>query len=704
MRAIDESVPPAIRAGDPTHARRARILVGFAAILVVLGLETSFFFHYALGGDASVRVDWAMLVALSTTYLSMSALRRTGSVALAANVLLTGAFLVIVAAISVSGGIASPLLHWLALVPILAVLLCGRRSALAWLGVFGLVFACLIGADVLELDVGSPLAMQHLEAWARWIQKITDVGSWIVMSLLVMFLYERMREEQTAVVAAKNRELENEIEQRTLAEQRTRYLAYFDELTALPNRSSFKQNLQHAMFLADREDRQLAVMLLDLDGFKAVNDTHGHGLGDELLVEAARRLRACVRLSDQVARTRQDAVSRLGGDEFTILLDGLNERRQAALVAARVLEAVREPILIGDQEIYISGSIGIALYPGPADSLDELLRCADMAMYRAKESGKNSFCFFEESMNQEIVQRTTLAMELRHALENDEFTLHYQPIVTAADGSIVGVEALLRWAHPDRGMLRPGDFIEVAEECGLIVPIGDWVVERACRQLADWAVSGFGIGRLGINVSAVQLRGTGLLDALSRALDRNALSSAQIDLEITENAMMLDESEAIRCLSALKDLGVHISLDDFGTGYSSLSYVKRFPVDALKIDRSFTADLEIDSGTRGIAGAIVAMGRHLDLGVVGEGVEKHSQAEIRASGILLQPPVGARAARRAGDGAAGTARLCRGGGCRGPATEGERLNGAPKDGQRSCARRSASAPRAEAWSPHPIRT
>ena len=249
-------------------------------------------------------------------------------------------------------------------------------------------------------------------------------------------------------------------------------------------------------------------------------------------------------------------------------------------------------------------------------------------MYRAKESGKNSFCFFEESMNQEIVQRTTLAMELRHALENDEFTLHYQPIVTAADGSIVGVEALLRWAHPDRGMLRPGDFIEVAEECGLIVPIGDWVVERACRQLADWAVSGFGIGRLGINVSAVQLRGTGLLDALSRALDRNALSSAQIDLEITENAMMLDESEAIRCLSALKDLGVHISLDDFGTGYSSLSYVKRFPVDALKIDRSFTADLEIDSGTRGIAGAIVAMGRHLDLGVVGEGVEKHSQAEI----------------------------------------------------------------------------
>jgi diguanylate cyclase (GGDEF)-like protein len=441
----------------------------------------------------------------------------------------------------------------------------------------------------------------------------------------VTLLYEHIRLKQTAVVASKNRELEQEIQQRALAEERTHRLAYYDELTGLPNRSAFQRNLERSIAIAERNGSALAVMLLDLDGFKSVNDTHGHAFGDELLIEVARRLVTCTRHTDRVLRGG-DVVSRLGGDEFTILIQPLGERREAAKVATRVLELLREPMLIGGQKIYLSASIGIALHPGPAESIDALLRSADMAMYHAKASGRNSFRFFEGSMNEEVQRRTRLANELRRAIEQREFALYYQPIVAAADGAITGAEALLRWRHPELGVLPPGHFIEVAEETGLIVPIGAWVLDEGCRQLAEWSARGLELGRVSINVSAVQLRGRIVTEQVSDALRRHAIDPARLDLEITENAILVDEVEADACLGMLKAFGVRLSLDDFGTGYSSLSYVRRFSVDALKIDRSFTGNPDVDREACGIAAAIVSMGRHLGLSTVGEGVETRAEA------------------------------------------------------------------------------
>ncbi|MCG8592263.1 MAG: EAL domain-containing protein [Proteobacteria bacterium] len=633
---IDSAIAPEIRCRQDDLLRRYRIVSGFAWVLVLVGLETSVFFHWALSSDATQRIDLALVAALGTTYVSIVGLRRGWPVLHVSNLLLLGAFLVTAASFSVVGGIRAPLLHWCGLIPMLAVLMGGRRSALWWVGANGLLFGGRIWMDVQGIYAGRVLD-EHLTGSTLWAQRFMDVGSWTIMLLSVMFVYESLREAQAEQLSAQNEQLAREARERERAEQRTWHLAYYDELTKLPNRSMFKQNLEQAMERADREGRTLAIMFLDLDGFKEVNDAHGHDFGDELLQQVAERLTHCVRRSDQVARTareelndlqgagsdaeRETAVSRLGGDEFTILLDALRDPSEAALVARRVLHALSNPIILNEQEIFISASIGVALYPGPAETLDQLLRCADLAMYHAKAVGKNNFQYYESSLNEELLRRAALVRELRRAIPDGQFVLHYQPLVESVTQSIVGVEALIRWRHPERGLLAPFEFIEVAEASGLIAPMGEWIVEEVCHQIHEWRRAGYPRVRVAMNVSAAQLRGDSLPAALSRQLSSYGVDAKCIELEITENAILVDEQEALRCLKRLKRLGVSIVLDDFGTGFSSLSYLMRFPVDSLKVDRSFVAGVTHDRDAQAITAAIIAMAHQLGLKVVGEGVE-----------------------------------------------------------------------------------
>jgi len=318
-------------------------------------------------------------------------------------------------------------------------------------------------------------------------------------------------------------------------------------------------------------------------------------------------------------------VSRRGGDEFTVLLIGLRDHVEAAAVARRIIERIEQPIRIDDHEVYISASIGIALYPGAATDKDELLRNADLAMYYAKDHGKHTFQFFEASMNEDISRRTIVANELRRAIDGDELLLQFQPIVEASSGRIAGLETLVRWLHPQRGVLGPNEFIYIAEESGLIHDLGRWVLRETCQVYREWRRRGIAPDRIAVNVSAAQLRRSELVESVRRAVRTTGMDPRHLEIEITESAMMVNEDEASECLEALQAMGVQIALDDFGTGYSSLSYVKRFPVSSLKIDRSFVSGIENDPEAQAISTAIIAMGHQLGLKIVAEGVETEAQ-------------------------------------------------------------------------------
>ena len=448
---------------------------------------------------------------------------------------------------------------------------------------------------------------------------------------LVALLYEERRQQSTAELGARNDALEREVVQRRRAEQQSRFLADHDPLTKLPNRDLFKRTLLEAMEQARIDGRQVAVLFLDLDGFKQVNDSLGHALGDLLLQHLARRLANCVRAADSVSRGRgglvasKGVVSRLGGDEFTILLSNIRSHEEAAVVARRIHSALRRPVHLEGHETSISASIGIAIYPNDVADIDELLRNADLAMYHAKERGKNNYQFFDEALNDAAQRRAAMAGDLRRAVERDELTLDYQPILDATTREFVAMEALVRWNHPERGLLAPAEFIEVAEETGVVVDLGRWVLRQACWQWQAWRAAGITTPRLCINVSGAQLKERDLADFVGQILADCRMPAKSLELEITENAMMEDEEEASRALDALSAQGVRIALDDFGTGYSSLSYVKRFPVDAIKIDRSFVGEVIDDPEARAITSAIVALAHELDLTVVAEGVETEAQ-------------------------------------------------------------------------------
>jgi diguanylate cyclase (GGDEF)-like protein/PAS domain S-box-containing protein len=399
---------------------------------------------------------------------------------------------------------------------------------------------------------------------------------------------------------------------------RMSYLAQHDGLTDLPNRIMFGDRLAQAMILAKRRHERLALLFLDLDHFKHVNDSLGHAIGDRLLQSVAGRLLTCVRSSD--------TVSRQGGDEFVILLSQVMHAQDAGIAADKILLALGEPHHITGHDIHITASIGIVTYPDDATDAESLLKNSDFAMYQAKDSGRNNYQFFKADLNVAALERQATERGLRHAIERDELVLHYQPQMNMATGAITGVEALVRWRHPQRGLLQPGEFISVAEEFGLIVPIGRWVLREGCRQAKTWQDSGLPPMRIAINVSAVELRAKNFADGVRTILDETGLEPRYLELELTETFLMQDPSSTSVVLEELKDMGVQLALDDFGTGYSSLSYMRRFPIDTLKIDQSFVRNLTTNSDDASVVSAVINMGSSLHMLVVAEGIETSEQA------------------------------------------------------------------------------
>lgn len=417
----------------------------------------------------------------------------------------------------------------------------------------------------------------------------------------------------------------DDITERKNAERQIQKLAYSDLLTGLPNRTLFLDRLDQALARAARDSGRLALLFLDLDEFKVVNDTMGHASGDELLLNVAQRLQGCIRSSDTLAR--------LGGDEFVLLISYASQELNVAHVANNLLEALAPSHSLNGRDIYTSASIGIAVYPEDGRDSETLLRCADMAMYAAKESGRNCYHFFSIEMNRKIHERMQLETDLRHALERNEFFLEFQPILAAGDGAIVAAEALVRWHHPHHGRTMPGTFIATAEDSGLIVPMGEWVLRRACTSLKAWQDAKLSPVRLAVNVSGRQFSQRNFVETVERILAETGVDATQLELELTETCLMENVEATVRTLSDLSNLGLNIVIDDFGSGYSSLGYLKRFPIKRLKIDRSFVADACQSSGQSAIVEAIIAMAAKLGLLVVAEGVETAEQADfVRSRG------------------------------------------------------------------------
>jgi PAS domain S-box-containing protein len=433
-----------------------------------------------------------------------------------------------------------------------------------------------------------------------------------------------------------------DVSERRKAEEKVRYLAYFDGLTGLPNRVFMRELLDHALANARRYRHFVAILFLDIDHFKRINDTLGHDAGDALLREVAKRLQSSIRAADQVSRLLEEinipaggaqAVSRLGGDEFVIILTEIASVTAAAQAAARIAESLTVPVNLVYDDVTVSASIGISVFPSDGKDAETLLKHADVAMYHAKQNGRNNHQFFTRELNERAARRFSLETKLRKALLRNEFLLHYQPKIAFHDNRVVGMEALLRWQQPEAGLIEPEEFIPVAEELGLIVPIGEWVFHEAARQTASWHAAGLPPLRVSVNLSVAQFKHRRLVQTIGGTLDANRLDPAFFEIELTESMLIEDTDASVAMLRRLKDLGLALSIDDFGTGYSSLGYLKRFPLDALKIDRSFVHDIDTDPNDNAIVKATIALAHSLELRVVAEGAERQIQVDIlRAHG------------------------------------------------------------------------
>ena len=436
-----------------------------------------------------------------------------------------------------------------------------------------------------------------------------------------------------------------DVTDRKRAEEHIEYLAYHDELTGIPNRAHFQRAFEHAIATSQRQGLKTALMLVDLDRFKNINDIIGHEAGDQLLKQVAARLRTCLRDGDVLAR--------LGGDEFVILMQDASGLAAVSAVANKILEATSRPLVIDEQEFQITASIGISMSPRDGTELKTLLRNSDVAMYRAKESGKNGFQYFSPTMDALGRERLSIESALGRALERCEFRLHFQPKMQVSSRNVAGMEALVRWQNPEKGLIQPAEFIAIAEETGMIVSIGDWVLTEACRQGQALRVAGHDNLRVAVNLSVRQLYDEGLARRVSEALAQTGFPPENLELEITESMVMRDAEGAIQVLQALRDTGVRIAIDDFGTGYSSLAYLKRFPIDCLKIDRSFIRDLPEDRDDASITRSIIAMAHNMKLEVVAEGVETVPQLDFlhahgcdEIQGFLFSKPLGIDAFER----------------------------------------------------------
>ena len=433
-------------------------------------------------------------------------------------------------------------------------------------------------------------------------------------------------------------------------------LAYFDGLTGLANRVGLSERLTAALLSARERNEKVAVLYVDLDRFKRVNDTLGHDAGDRLLRSVGNRMKAC--LQDRHASVTRadptmapdDAVARLGGDEFAILLPGIASAQDAGAMADRILDALCEPIRIGEHRVYATASIGVAVYPFDGEEPHTLLKNADTAMYHAKQKGKNCFQFYSGAMNVTAAARLELESELHRALELGQLCLHFQPQTQMASGNLTGAEALLRWQHPKRGLMLPGDFIQIAEESGLILDIGEWVIRAACAQLRAWQQKGLPIARISVNVAARQFEQPSFLAMVQKSVQDFGIERGMLDLEITETSLMTNEAETLERLGGLRSIGVRLSIDDFGTGFSSLSYLKRFAVECLKIDKSFVQDVPENAHNAAIVKAIMALAVSLNLDVIAEGVETRRQWQFlldngvgEMQGYLVSRPLAADA-------------------------------------------------------------
>jgi diguanylate cyclase (GGDEF)-like protein len=423
-----------------------------------------------------------------------------------------------------------------------------------------------------------------------------------------------------------------------VSEEQYRHLAQYDSLTGLPNRALLYDRLEHGIAQARRHRNVLAVLFIDLDRFKYVNDTFGHSAGDDLLKQVAQRFSECVR--------SEDTVGRLSGDEFAIVLSRLVAPQDAALVARKAVDSLNRPFQLQGVDLFVTASVGITVFPTDGNDRDTLIRNADVAMYRAKERGRNNYQFYTPEMNNRTREMLDMQNALRGALDRNELVLHYQPKIDIVTGQVSGIEALLRWAHPKRGLIPPAEFMPMLEETGLIVRAGDWVVSTVCRQLSEWRRAGVKAVPVAINLSARQFLAPDLGPAIRGALEEHALDPELLEIEITESSIMADTEEAIRTLEYLQLLGVKTAIDDFGTGYSSLGYLKRFPLRALKIDRTFVRDITTDADDATITQAVISMAHSLNLKVIAEGVESSAQLAFlmrygcdEVQGYLFSRPV-----------------------------------------------------------------
>ncbi len=446
------------------------------------------------------------------------------------------------------------------------------------------------------------------------------------------------------------KELRDQAGQAQDAKKQAMRLAYYDSLTGLPNRQHFLDKLQKSIDAAIESGTKVSVVYMDLDGFKKINDSYGHDVGDELLIAVAERLGLSIREEDHRSRSLLSSPelipSRLGGDEFTFIIKQLNDKSEAEMIAKRVLSVLARPYTIAGRELTVTPSMGVAIFPDDASNSSQLVKRSDMAMYHAKDSGKNTIKLFTSELGERQDNWLSMERDLWDAQINDELKVYYQAKVDIASRKIIGAEALLRWQHPDLGMVAPDRFIPIAEECGAIVPIGEWVLRQVCEQLVSWQSMGLVPVPIAVNLSVKQLGSEDLVSIVGDCLQTNTVCLGNLELELTESVLMKDTSYAIKILNELSDLGIKISLDDFGTGYSSLSYLKRFPLCTLKIDRSFVSDIETDSDDAAIVEAILSLSKSMGLKVVAEGVETELQYEFlkkrgceEAQGYLFSKPV-----------------------------------------------------------------